>query len=129
MTNEAHSFTLKDTMNEIHRICPDVKNVFMFKENGEIIATDDNTPEKTVLHSINALESVLTKAEVLGGLESIILDDGNGRLNVSGMSGLYLVTVTSKKADLDYVNDITHALIPTVLRLLEKTNPAPLKWG
>jgi hypothetical protein len=43
------------------------------------------------------------------------------------MNDLYLVTVTSRKADMNYVNTVTHVLIPTILRLLEKINPAPLK--
>jgi hypothetical protein len=43
------------------------------------------------------------------------------------MNGLYLVTVTSKDADKNYVNTITRVLVPTVLKLLERISPAPPK--
>jgi predicted regulator of Ras-like GTPase activity (Roadblock/LC7/MglB family) len=127
MDNEVYSFALKNTLNEIQKICPDVKNAFVFKEDGEIVAGDENTAEETIVHTIDALDGMLEKGEATGGVENIIFEGNKGRLNVSHINDLYLVTVTSKGADVNYVNTVTHVLVSTVLKLLEKINPAPLE--
>jgi hypothetical protein len=69
---------------------------------------------------------MLEKAKAIGGVEDVTIEGINGRLNVSSLGEVYLVTVTSKQADLEYVNTMTHVLIPTVLRVLEKFSPSPL---
>lgn len=127
MDDEVYSFALKNTLNEILNVCPDITNTFMFKEDGEIIAGDEKTSEKTMSHVVDAFDGVLEKAEAIGGIEGITLQGSNGRIKVSQVNGLYLVTVTSKNADVNYVNTITRVLVPTVLKLLDKINPAPLK--
>jgi hypothetical protein len=127
MDTEVYSFALKNALNEIQNICPDIKNAFMFREDGEIVAGDANTPEKTAVRVIDAFDGVLEKADALGGVESITLDSSKGRVSVSCMNDLYLVTVTTKKADMNFVNTVTRVLIPTVLKLIEKISPAPLK--
>jgi len=127
MDNEVYSFALKNTLNEIQNICPDIKNSFIFREDGEIIAGDENTPEKTIIKVMDSFDGILEKADAIGGVNSITLESSEGRVNVSCMNDLYLVTVTSKNADKKYVNTVTHVLIPTILKLLEKITPAPLK--
>lgn len=127
MDNEVYSFALKNTLNEIQNICPDIKNSFMFKENGEMIAGDENTPKKVVVRAIDSFNGILEKADAIGGFEDVTLEGSKGRVNISCINDLYLVTVTSRKADMNYVNTVTHVLIPTILRLIEKINPAPLK--
>jgi predicted regulator of Ras-like GTPase activity (Roadblock/LC7/MglB family) len=127
MDTEVYSFALKNTLHEIQNICPDIKNAFMFREDGEIVAGDTNTPETTVVRVIDAFDGVFEKADALGGVEGITLDGSKGRVSVSCINDLYLVTVTTKKADMNYVNTVTRVLIPTVLKLIEKISPAPLK--
>lgn len=127
MDTEVYSFALKNALNEIQNICPDIKSAFMFQEDGEIVAGDANTPENTVVRVIDAFDGVFEKADALGGVESITLDSSKGRVSISYMNDLYLVTVTTKKADMNYVNTVTRVLIPTVLKLIEKISPALLK--
>jgi hypothetical protein len=127
MDTEVYSFALKNALTEIQNICPDIKSAFMFREDGEIVAGDTNTTEKTVVRVIDAFDGVFEKADALGGVESITLDGSRGRVNVSCLNDLYLVTVTTRKADMNYVNTVTRVLIPTVLKLIEKISPAPIK--
>jgi predicted regulator of Ras-like GTPase activity (Roadblock/LC7/MglB family) len=127
MDNEAYSFALKTTLNEIRNICPDITNAFIFADNGEIIAGDETTQEKIMVQVVNAFNGILDRADKIGGVECITLEGSNGRMDVSHINDIYFVTVTSKKADITYVNTVTRVLIPTVLRLLEKICPAPLK--
>ncbi|WP_161997915.1 hypothetical protein, partial [Escherichia coli] len=55
------------------------------------------------------------------------LEGSNGRVDVSHINNIYFVTVASQKADINYINTVTRVLIPTVLKLLEKICPTPLK--
>jgi hypothetical protein len=127
MDSEIYSFALKTTLNEIQNLCPDIKNSFIFREDGEIVAGDENTPEKTIVRVIDSFDGILEKAEALGGVEGITLESSKGRVNVCRMNGFYLVTVTMANADKNYVNTITRVLFPTVLKLVEKINSAPFK--
>jgi len=127
MDNEVYSFALKSTLDEIRNVCPDIENSFMFKENGEIIARDESTPEKVIVQVVDAFDSITEKADAIGGVECMTIECNKGSVNVICIDDLYLVTVTSTKADLNHVNIATRVLIPTVLKLLEKIHPAPLK--
>jgi len=127
LDDETYSFALENTLSEIQSICPDVKNCFMFREDGETIARTENTPEKVVINFINSFDGILEKAEAIGGVEEITLEATKGRTTISSMKDLYIVTVTTEDADWDYINTLTHVLIPTILKLLEKINPTSLK--
>jgi len=118
MDDEVYSFALKNTLNEVRNVCPEITNAFMFKEDGEVIAGDENS-----------FDSILEKAEAIGDVEGVTLEGDKGRLNVFHMNNLYFVIVTSRKADMTYVNTVTRVLIPTILKLLDKICPTPLKWG
>jgi len=127
MINEVYSFALKNALDEIRNICPDITHAFMFREDGEIVIGDQNTPEKNIVQAVNAFEGIFEKADSIGHVECITLESSNGRVNVFFMNELYFLIVTSRNADMNYVNTVTHVLIPTILRLVEKICPAPLK--
>lgn len=127
MDNEVYSFALKNTLNEIRNVCPDVTSTFMFKDDGEIVGSDENTPEKTVVRVVDAFDGILEKSEVIGGVEGIIIEGHKSRVNISKVNDLYFGTVTSQKADMQYVNAITRVLVPTVLKLLDKIHPTPIQ--
>jgi predicted regulator of Ras-like GTPase activity (Roadblock/LC7/MglB family) len=127
MDNEVYSFALKIMLDEMQKTCPDIKNAFVITKDRELIARDEDTSEKTITGAVDAFEEMLEKAQAIGGVEDVTIEGMNGRMNVSRLDEVYLVTVASKQADLDYVNTMTHVLFPTVLRVLEKFSPSPLK--
>lgn len=127
MSEDIYSFALKNALTEIANACPDIKNSFMFKRDGEIVAGDEQTPEEVAVHAIDAFDGILEKADAIGGIEGLTLEGNGGRVNVSCVDDLYLVTVTSKGADMNYVSTVARVIIPTVLKLVDKINPAPLK--
>jgi hypothetical protein len=124
MDSEVYSFALKNTLNEIREVCPGIKNLFIFRENGEILAGDENTAEESIVRGIDALDGMLEKAEAMDGVERMVFEGSKGRLNVSHMNELYIVTITGKGIDVDYVGDITQILVSTVLKLVKKISPA-----
>jgi predicted regulator of Ras-like GTPase activity (Roadblock/LC7/MglB family) len=127
MDNEIYSFALKNALNELRNVCPDINSTFVFRENGEIIVGDENTPEKTMASVTDTFDGTLERAEAIGGVEGVTIEADNGGINVHRVDDFYLVTVTSKKADMQLVNTVTRVLVPTVLKLLEKISPASLK--
>ena len=109
------------------KACPEIKNAFVLDQNHTIIARDENTTEETLSQAVEVLNEMFGKADAIGGVDDLTIEGINGRMNVSRMDEIFLVTVTSRKANLNYVNTVTHVLVPTVLRLIEKLNPGPLK--
>jgi predicted regulator of Ras-like GTPase activity (Roadblock/LC7/MglB family) len=123
MENDVYSFALRNTLNEITNACPDIQSIFLFKQDGDIISGEEKAQEEAAVHTVDALDDVLEKAEALGGVQNIVLTGTKGTVNVSRMNDFYLVTVVPEKADLEYVNTLTNVLVPTVLKLLEKISP------
>lgn len=127
MNDEVYSFALKNTLDEIQNICPEMKNSLVFKEDGSIIARDENTSEDLAAQIIESFNTISDKTDAIGSIEGITLDCSKGELQVLFINELYMVTVTTEKADKNYVDTVTRVLVPTILRLLEKIRPAPLK--
>ena len=127
MDSEVYAFALKNTLDEMQKACPEIKNAFVLDQNYTIIARDENTTEETLSQAVQALNEMFGKADAIGGVDDLTIEGINGRMNVSRMDEIFLVTVTSRKVNLKYVNTVTHVLVPTVLKLIEKLNPGPLK--
>jgi len=127
MDSDVYSFALKNTLNELQNVCPDITHAFMFRENGEVVAGDMNTSEKTIVHVIDSFDAINEKAEAIGGIESLTFHGVDGTLTASRINDLYFVTVASEKADMKYMNTVTRILIPTILKLIDKINPTPIK--
>jgi len=126
MNEQVYAFTLKNTLNEIRKVCPGVSNTFIFEEDGKIIAKDENTDEETINRTVGAFNALTERAKTIGGLESATFHDANGQVNINCIEDFYLATITSKEADEKYVNTLSRVLVPTVLKLIDKINPAPI---
>jgi hypothetical protein len=126
MSNEVYAFALKNTLNEIKNVCPDISHVFIFKKDGKIITKDENTSKKTINNVVYAFDAITERATTIGGVESVTFHGANGLVNIACLNDFYLTTVTSKEADEKYVNTLTRVLVPTVLKLVEKIHPASI---
>ncbi|MGC8939403.1 MAG: hypothetical protein ACP5IM_02475 [Candidatus Bathyarchaeia archaeon] len=127
MDNEAYSFALKTALDEIRNLCPDVTGAFIFREDGKVIAGDGALADKVMVRVVDAFNGIFEKANAIGGVNAINIEGLDGRVSVSHVNDVYMVIATSKKADVNYVGTVTRVLIPTVLRLLDKICPTPLK--
>lgn len=127
MSSEGSSFALGVALDEIQKNCSGIKNTFIFSGDGEIITRDVNKPEKTIVHAVDAFDSIIEKSETIGGVEAITLGYSKGRVQVFTIDHLRLVMVTSKKADVEYLDTIARILISTVLRLTGKIKSVELE--
>ena len=124
---ETYSFALKNALTEIGNICPEVKLSFIFNQEGKVLA-EAQKGKYNVEKIVSDFEEIFQKSHVIGGINSLTIDAKNGKVIISNIQeGVYLATVTSKNVDMKYLETVSRVLIPTVLKLLEKIAPAPLK--
>ena len=124
MIDELCTFALKNTLNEVKNVCPELTNAFILGSNTQVIAKDENTDEETATRAADTFNALAKKTEAINGIEAIILQAATGHVNVDRVNGFYLTTVTSKEGDEKYVNALTRVAIPTVLKLVKRIHSA-----
>jgi len=127
MEEDVYAIALQNALNEMRNNCPEIQHAFIFKDTGEIIAGDAETPQKVIVRVLDAFNGIFSRAKAIGGIEAVTLKCGGGTVALHSFGEHHLVMVTSANADLNYINTLTRVLIPTVLKLLEKISPTPLK--
>ncbi|MGQ9538133.1 MAG: hypothetical protein ACUVTE_00895 [Candidatus Bathycorpusculaceae bacterium] len=127
VNGEIYATALKSALEEMQNVCPDIQHAFIFNESGEVVVGDANIPQKVMVHVVDAFDDVLERAEAIGGVEAVTLNCREGNVKLYHFNEHYFVMVVSAKADANYVDTVTRVLFPTVLRLLEKISPTPLK--
>ena len=127
MNNEAYASALTNALTEIRNVCPDVQTSFLFDKEATLVAGDSETPKATESKVVTCLEGILNKAEVLGGLNSVVIEGSKGSIHISCVDDMYLTMVTSKGVDMRYLETVARVLIPTVIKLLDSLDPTPLR--
>ena len=121
MNNELYAFALRNTLTEIKNACPDVSHTFIFKDDGKLIAQDEDTDEETAIRAAEAFNTISKGADTIGGLESVTFYGTSDRVNIFCLNDFYLAMVTSKEDDEKQSSAaLARILVPTVLRLTEK---------
>ena len=126
LTKEIYEIAMRNALTEIGNVCPDIQASFLFNKEAEVVAGDAETPEESIEKVANSLEAILNKADSLGGLNSLIIEGSNGNVHLSSVNDLYLTMITSKTADMKYVETVARVLIPTVMKLLDNISPTPI---
>jgi len=126
-SNEIYTTALNNALDEMRKVCPDIQHAFIYNENGELIAGDTETPQKVTTRVIDAFDDILERAEAIGGVEAITINGDMGTVKLYHFNEHYLVAVYSAKAEVGYIDTIVRVLVPTVLKVLEKLSPTPLK--
>jgi predicted regulator of Ras-like GTPase activity (Roadblock/LC7/MglB family) len=126
-SNEIYTTALNNALDEMRKVCPDIQHAFIYNENGELIAGDAETPQKVTTRVIDAFDDILERAEAIGGVEAITINGDMGTVKLYHFNEHYLVAVYSAKAEVGYVDTVVRVLVPTVLKVLEKLSPTPLK--
>jgi len=128
MSKNAYADALNNALTEIKKICPDISRSFIFTKDGMIIAGDPETAEETVENTVRYFQSIVEKEDMIGGLKALIINGEKGKVHISCVNDMYLALAASKNADTTFLQAITHAIVPTVLKLLESIAPTPLQF-
>jgi predicted regulator of Ras-like GTPase activity (Roadblock/LC7/MglB family) len=134
MNEELYAVALKSALTEIQQVCEGIKWSFVLTKDGTIISgNDDKTLGDEVTKAEGSLRSLTEKAEAIGGINQLLIEAEKGKVHASSIDDNYLVTGTTKKADIAHIRSITSIVFPTIMRVLEnigsigKEGPTPLK--
>ncbi len=117
---EAYSTALQTIINEFKNITPEITNTFIFKKDGEIIASTETTTEDLNRKLIAAFNDLTDQAETIGGIETLSMQGADGQLSITSMNNRYLVNVSSRTADEKMVKMLTSIIVPTVVKLVDQ---------
>ena len=121
MSIEACNLAIKNTLNEIRNVCPDISHSFVFRENGEILAADENTTEVAVNNAQEIFRTLAERATVVGGIGSVTFSGTESKVNIIRIEDLYIATVYSNGADEKVVSNLTRVMIPTTFKIMQNT--------
>ncbi len=124
MSNEACTVALKNALNEIRDVCPQISHTFVFREDGENLIEDQNSNELTMTSAQGTFLALAEKSEALGGIESVTFKGLDGRINFTKFNDFYVANVSSNEADQKTVTNLTRVMIPTMLKLVQQGVPA-----
>jgi len=129
MSKDTYAVALKNALTEIKKICPDVSCSFIFTKDGTIVAGDSETDEETMEKTVHSFQNISEKADVIGGLQALLINGEKGKVHLSRVNDMYLALAASKSVDTTYLQSITRVIVPTVLKLLKSITPTPLKFA
>lgn len=135
MNEEVYAIALKSALTEIQNVCEGIEWSFIFTKDGTIISgNDDKTIGPEITKAASSFQSLTEKAGAVGGLDQLLIDGNKGKVHVSSIDNMYLVSGTSKQADIAYMRSITSVVFPTIKQVLESISssignvgPTPLK--
>ena len=119
MTTGAQAFAVETTLNEIKKVSPDVLTTFLFEQNGEITAKDNETDSSAASQAGKVFTDLVEKADAIGGLESATFLGSRRRMNISRINDSFLATVTSTESDEKYTGILTRVLVSMILRFTD----------
>jgi predicted regulator of Ras-like GTPase activity (Roadblock/LC7/MglB family) len=117
---EAYSTALQTIINEFKNISPEITNTFIFKKDGEIVASTETTSEDQNKKLIAAFNDIADQAETIGDIETLTIQGANSQLSITSMNNRYLVNVSSHAANEKIVKTLTHVIVPTVVKLVDQ---------
>jgi predicted regulator of Ras-like GTPase activity (Roadblock/LC7/MglB family)/translation initiation factor IF-1 len=123
MNRDPCAIALNNAIAEINKAYPDIKNSFIFTENGTTLTGDQETDQKTVSNIEESFENLKEAAKTIGNLKSFTITTKTGKLTLSNIEDMHLLLATSKNADKNHIHSITHVIIPTILKTMETLAP------
>jgi hypothetical protein len=124
-----YALALQNALAELRGVSSEVQTSFILDAKANLIAGDTEILNVGVEKAVTSLQGIMEKADSIGGLHSLVVESSKGFVHISSISDMYLAFVTSKKADIKYLQTLANVLIPTITKLLDIINPTPLKWG
>ncbi len=116
-----YSLALKTAIDEIRNITPEVSSAFVFRQDGEVIAQDDNANPSTIQEAIQFFNEMTCRLDAVGGFENLTIRGSSGQVNFAVcMDNFYLATVSSKMFDEKTLFALNHVLVPVVIKVIQQ---------
>lgn len=117
---QAQTNSLQTVIGEFKNLSPEISNVFIFKADNEIVASNEATSEEQSKNLISAFNSITQKAEVIGRIETVTMRGADRQLQITSINNRFLATVSSHEADEKIIKSLTCVLVPTVVKLVNE---------
>jgi hypothetical protein len=127
MNTEASVFALKNTLNEVKNVCPEMSSAFIFRENGEVVAEDQTTNPEAIKTTRETFKALVERAGIIGGVDSATFRGEKARASVVQLQGFYVANVASNGADEKTITNLTRVMIPATLKLIQEFYPSHQK--
>ncbi len=124
MTEIESNAALEKVLDEIRNINHDVLKSFIF-QNSAVIAKDKFTSAEETSTTIQAFECISNGASAIEGAESVTIQASDGRIDINHINDFYVATVTSKEANPETIDNLTHVLIPGIFKIIQNVTPPP----
>jgi hypothetical protein len=125
VTEASSSTPLQTVLCEFRNISPEITKAVVFKKDGEILACDgDGIAEDKARKLSAAFDEMAIHAEIIGGVEDLTIHGVSSQIDITTSNSSYLAMVSSRAADEKMVNALTFVIMPTIIKLIEKSAPA-----
>jgi len=112
---ENHRNALQTVVSELKNFCPDIAGAFVFKADGETLASSQKTTPEQTQSLISSLKAI--NAQSIGGIEHFIIQDVNSQLCLTAVGDVYLGTIIARTADQKIVKSLTQVVLPAFIQL------------
>jgi hypothetical protein len=120
MENKTSTLALKTAINEIKNSSPSISNIFVLDKNRQLLTRDQNTSELVIDETVDALSTLIEKASITGGIESLTVHGTERKINFTNYDNSYFVTVGTKQTDEKNITNLTRVLVPTMFKLSQQ---------
>jgi predicted regulator of Ras-like GTPase activity (Roadblock/LC7/MglB family) len=118
---EVSSKPLQTIIDEYKNISPELAKAFIFKKDGEIIASNEEGIAQDRAKKIAAaFEDILNHAGVIDGIEILTIQGISTQLDITSTNNSYLATVSSRTADEKMIRALNCVIVPTIIRLMDQ---------
>ena len=117
---EDYSTALQTIINEFKNVSPEITGTFIFKKDGEIVASTETNTDEQIRKLVSALNEIADRAANMGSIETLTIQGAKSQLTITSMNNRYLVNVSSHAADEKVVKTLTNVIVPTVARLVDQ---------
>jgi len=121
---EACSTALQTIISEFRNISPEIASAFVFKKDGEVLASTETVTEDQAKKVSTAIDDISEEADVIGGVETLTIYGVSSQLSVTSMDDCFLAALSSREADEKRVKALTCVVVPTVVRLVNQVSTA-----
>ncbi len=116
-----YSLALKTAIDEIRNVTPEVSCAFVFKQDGEVIAQDDDAKPKTIQEAIQFFNEMTSRMGTVGGFENLSIRGRSGQVTFTEcVDGFYLGTVSSKMVDEKTLFVLNHIVVPVIIKVIQQ---------
>ena len=123
--NEAQTNPLQIILDEFKTLSPETTGALVFNNDGQTIANTKTTTGDQTKNLITDFYNIARQAQTIGGVENLIIQGTESQLTLTAMNSLYLTVISSRTAKQEIIKSLTHVIVPTVAKLIDKNPVLP----